>query len=172
MDSQNYRSLYLLRHSKSDWTGGEEDFDRGLSPRGKKDRIRIGKFIKKSRITWDIAYVSASNRTRMTFKSISNFANEFRFEDEIYEAEVENLLKFVENIPNSYNKVLILGHNPGLESLLETILGQSVLAKFPTSGMAKVIWKGDWRDFKIGDPKLVFFWIPHPDQKDEMVDRK
>ncbi len=116
-----------------------------------------------------MAYISSSRRTRMTFESIADFAKEVSFTDSIYESEVENLIHLVENVSNIYHKVLILGHNPGLELLLENLIGYSVISKFPTSGIANIRWNGDWKDFKKKKPKMVFFWIPYPEKTEELV---
>ena len=39
------KTLYLLRHAKSDWSGGEADHERGLTRRGVDAAHRMGHFL-------------------------------------------------------------------------------------------------------------------------------
>ena len=62
-------NLYVMRHSKSSWNDDNiEDFERPLSNRGKKDIKLIIAFLRKKKITFDLAYISSSKRTKQTFK--------------------------------------------------------------------------------------------------------
>ena len=62
-------NLYVMRHSKSSWNEHNiNDFERPLSNRGRKDIKLIITFLKKKKITFDLAYISSSKRTKQTFK--------------------------------------------------------------------------------------------------------
>ena len=69
-------NLYVMRHSKSSWNEHNiNDFERPLSKRGRKDIKLIIAFLKKKKITFDLAYVSSSKRTKQTFKILKKFEN-------------------------------------------------------------------------------------------------
>ena len=62
-----------MRHSKSSWNEHNiNDFERPLSKRGMKDIKLIIAFLKKKKITFDLACVSSSKRTKQTFKILKN----------------------------------------------------------------------------------------------------
>ena len=66
-------NLYVMRHSKSSWNDHNiNDFERPLSNKGRKDIKLIITFLKKKKITFDLAYISSSKRTRQTFKILKN----------------------------------------------------------------------------------------------------
>jgi phosphohistidine phosphatase len=64
-------NLYVMRHSKSSWNDANiNDFERPLSPKGRKDIKFIIKFLKRKKIKFDFAYVSSSKRTKKNYKNI------------------------------------------------------------------------------------------------------
>lgn len=63
-------------------------------------------------------------------------------EERAYAATAGTLLDLVRNLPDDLGKVVLVGHNPGLEDLVETLTGRWVLMK--TSGLAVVELRGSW----------------------------
>ena len=62
-------NLYVIRHSKSSWNDHNiNDFKRPLSNRGKKDIKLIIAFLKKKKITFDLAYISSSKEPNKLLK--------------------------------------------------------------------------------------------------------
>lgn len=161
--------LHLLRHSKSDWENTNlEDVERPLSKRGKKNARELGKYIRDSEIVADTALVSPSIRTKETLEIIreySSISKNILFIDEIYGADHSELLKFIRELPSDIQKVLLIGHNPGLEILGDYFLfgdkENSSFAKFPTSALLSlVIESEDWKDWGRSPARLIRFWIP------------
>jgi len=65
------RTLILLRHAKSDWTGGEADIDRGLAKRGRRQAPDAGRWLASSIERIDLAVVSPANRARRTWDLVA-----------------------------------------------------------------------------------------------------
>ena len=141
--------LTVLRHAKSSLgEAGMDDFDRPLNDRGRMAARRLGHELKNRHIRFDRVIASPAARVRETLKEIAHgYANDFdvRFDERIYAASVETLLKLVRMFPEDVDAPLLVGHNPGLQELLVTLarddgggLRRRVSAKFPTSALAIV----------------------------------
>ena len=60
------RTLILLRHGKSDWNTGEDDFDRPLKKRGKNASRQAGKWLSTHGRIPDFVVASSARRTMQT----------------------------------------------------------------------------------------------------------
>ena len=123
---QNNVRLILLRHAKSDWYSGVPgDFDRPLAARGRKDAPRVGKWMKKNGIVPEIILCSPAVRTRETLAAANDKlgAEHIVYEDAIYGASLGALLGLVEKYSRECSKLMITGHNPGMDELLCFLCG-------------------------------------------------
>ncbi|MEM7183210.1 MAG: histidine phosphatase family protein [Spirochaetota bacterium] len=166
------KKLYLIRHAKSDWeTPFCNDWERGLSARGRKNANSLAKVLAKRNISIDKAYISDSKRTQHTYailKQKREFVKDAQFESSVYEASAETLWRQIAELPDSANSMLLLGHNPGLEELGNRLLTpglyHSLFFKFPTSALLLLEAEVDsWQMFLEQRPGLRFFWIPQRD---------
>ncbi|MCG3720172.1 histidine phosphatase family protein, partial [Aliarcobacter butzleri] len=123
------KKLVLIRHAKSDWSNPFlDDFLRPLNKRGKKNAPLMAKVLKEKNIRPDLIILSPSLRTKQTleyFIKELNYNDEVRFEESIYEAPYENLLKVIKDIPNIHKIVFLIGHNPGLCDLTNFLVDKS-----------------------------------------------
>ena len=69
--SMSERTLILLRHAKSDWSGNEADVDRPLSKRGLRQAPHAGRWLAHSISSIDLAVVSPATRARSTWELAS-----------------------------------------------------------------------------------------------------
>lgn len=162
-------TLVLLRHAKSAWPPGVPDLLRPLNDRGRKDAPAAGRLLA-DRPRLDLALVSPANRTQQTWDAV---ASELKrpptagLDPRIYEADVSELLDVLGGVPASSERVILVGHNPGTELLAEYLCApseascyQSMIAKFPTSGVAEIKWKGNWSDIAPRTAELISFDVP------------
>jgi phosphohistidine phosphatase len=167
------RELLLLRHAKSDrsdptWL----DFDRPLAERGREDAHTIGRWIQEQRLVPDHIITSPSKRTLQTLKRARTHFDPDNLiscshDARIYEAPMTDLLASLADSPAQANRVLLVGHNPGLESLMSYLDGQNDtddtciedVKRFPTSALAHFIMPSDWRQLNHGCAKLVNLWL-------------
>jgi phosphohistidine phosphatase len=116
--------IILMRHAKSDWlTGAQSDFDRPLARRGRKDAPRMGRWLHKQALYPDRFISSPARRTRETALCVAD-ALEFPrgdivWEQPLYEASLEDLLAVINNHCTGAKRLLVIAHNPGLDTLLE-----------------------------------------------------
>ncbi|WP_166788837.1 histidine phosphatase family protein [Cryobacterium sp. TMT4-31] len=78
MTPRSERTLIVLRHAKSDWSGGEADIDRTLNPRGQSQAPDAGSWLAENVPAIDLAIVSPATRARATWALASAELNDRR----------------------------------------------------------------------------------------------
>lgn len=168
------RRLMLLRHAKSDWPDGIADLERPLSPRGRDAAPRVGAYLAAEGLVPDRTLVSPARRTRETFDLVSSRMPALRSvssEPRIYDASAARLLSVVREQPKEVHLLLVIGHNPGLADLAESlIVGGAAAAmsrmgeKFPTGALAVIDLPVDaWSEVAPAIGRLDRFITPRDD---------
>lgn len=159
------KELYLLRHAKSSRDYPElTDFERPINSRGRHDIPIMADVLKKREITPDLIVSSPTNRTlttaRFTAEAIDYPLKDIQVTEEIYEAWVEDIVKVLTRIDNAFDKVLLVGHNPGLQ-LLGEWLDKFEEDNLPTCGLIGYSLKIDsWEELEKGCGRFLFFEYP------------
>ncbi|MEC9066172.1 MAG: histidine phosphatase family protein [Pseudomonadota bacterium] len=161
--------LGLLRHAKSDWDDvGKRDFDRGLNERGRKGARLIGRHIAARWPEWDALIASPAERVRRTLEAALP-AIEPAFDQRLYLAGGDTILDVVREKAGDADRVLVTGHNPGLQETLfalvppsaEDRLFDEAAVKYPTAAFAVLeLDIDDWADLKADCGRLVHFIRP------------
>jgi phosphohistidine phosphatase len=82
------------------------------------------------------------------FIESSGFRGETRFSSELYEANAERIRQFLAALNANADRLLLVGHNPGLEELLENFTG--TYTPLSTGALAHVeLPIESWRDITI-----------------------
>lgn len=139
------RTLILLRHAKSDWSGDPADISRPLGGRGRRQAPEAGRWLNANVRRIDLAIVSPAERARSTWDLVSAELDApplLRLEDRVYAASGDALLAVVREVSDDLGTVALVGHNPGIEDLLELLTSESV--RMPTSAIAVVAVPGAW----------------------------
>jgi phosphohistidine phosphatase len=86
---------------------------------------------------------------------------EARIEDELYAASARRLLARVQEVDDSVTGLMLIGHNPGMEDLATTLVGDGdeelrdrLATKFPTGALATLSFDGSWRGLDPGSATL------------------
>jgi phosphohistidine phosphatase len=143
------KSVLLLRHAKSSWKHPDlNDQDRPLNKRGKRDAPIMGRLLKRKDLVPDIIISSTAIRARSTAEALakaSGYKGEIILNKSLYAARPEAYLGLMRDLSVQYVRVLIVGHNPGLEELVEMLTGEIHL--IPTCSLAHVKFRvGKWSD--------------------------
>jgi len=157
------KTLFLLRHAKSSWDDPTaDDIDRPLAPRGEKDAPRLGAFLAATKNRPDLILSSPAERAKATAKRVARAADypgEIRLEPAIYLADAPTLLGVVHRLPDEADCVMLVGHNPGLETLVTMLCGAS--ARLPTAALACIAFDTDrWAAVQAGTGTLL--WLVNP----------
>lgn len=134
------KRLLLLRHAKSSWDDPRlADFDRPLNERGLHAAPLMGRFIRRQKIRPDLVLSSPAERTRRTAALVLEAAQletPTRYDERIYEATPAHLLEMVSQADEETTEILVVGHNPGMEGLLELLTGER--RRMPTAALARI----------------------------------
>lgn len=162
------KTLLLMRHAKSRRDDPRlADHDRPLNPRGVKAARRMGRLFIEEELHFDGVLCSTSVRTRETWRLLSDVLAEagrslpeVSDRSDLYHADRDRILDAVAAIPEPASALLMIGHNPGLEELLEGLVGQFV--RLPTAALAIVeIDVSHWADLTTSSTtRLRSVWRP------------
>jgi phosphohistidine phosphatase len=140
--------LMLLRHAKAlKSQPGERDFDRELAARGMADSEKLGAFLTRHRLVPDRVVVSPATRASDTWARAAITCPKAPppvSEPRLYDAKPETILDIVKAIEGA-NRVLIVGHNPGLHELALLLIAsgdveirERLQENLPTAGLVVI----------------------------------
>jgi phosphohistidine phosphatase len=159
------KHLALVRHAKSSWADpGITDHDRPLNARGRRAATLVGRHRRQEGMEPDLALCSSATRARQTLELLQlGSKTEVLIEDELYGAEASALLARLQRVPAAVGSVLLIGHNPGIEDLARTLVGdrQSLAERFPTAAVADLrLPIQTWEELDAGTGRLEAFVVP------------
>lgn len=158
------KTLLLLRHAKSSWKDADlDDHDRPLNKRGKRDAPRMGELLKDEGLVPDFIVTSSAKRAWRTAECAalySGYRGETRVTSELYEASPARIARIIRATDDDVQRLLVVGHNPGLEELLGEIVG--VYTPLTTGALAHLELDIDhWSEFSEQTPgRLIRLWQP------------
>lgn len=156
--------ILLVRHAKSCWSDPSvEDFSRKLNKRGKNDLKLMSEKISEVFPKADYILCSPAKRTKKTLKGILkkvNWSDDINLLYLLYLADRETLFNIVRHIDESYQRVVLIGHNEGITELANHLQG-NVIDNIPTLGVVKVSFKAKkWSEISANSGKLESFIYP------------
>lgn len=157
--------LHLLRHAKSSWNDDVGDHERPLNRRGREAARLIGDSLPAAIGALDLVLCSTALRARQTAElALAGYrpAPRILYEDGLYLATSEALLRRLQLLDEACGAVMVVGHNPGLHELAAALAapaspGFSTLAngKFPTGVRARFVVGTSWSDLDKERHRLV-----------------
>jgi len=157
------RELILLRHAHAEATAaGVADIDRPLSRQGIAEAEAAGRWLKEHGHLPDRVLVSPSRRTRETLEEVLRVLGyvEQRQEQRVYDATPGTLMQVVDEL-RDISRVMLVGHNPGLEQLAALLSsGQSGEFRGMPAGAIAVLHMPADAMLEPGVAKLAAFWWP------------
>jgi len=166
------KTLTLLRHAKSSWDDPvERDFDRPLNGRGRRAANRMGRYMRDAGLAFDHVLASPALRVQQTIAGVEDgYGRPLSpaYDRRIYMASAATLLDLVQAFDDAHGRVLMVGHNPGLEDLVLALVPPSpdglraeVEIKYPTATLAEMRFEVDrWKDVEEGGGTLDRFMRP------------
>lgn len=158
------RELLLLRHGKSDWDVRTDDFQRPLKKRGRKGAKQIGYWLGKQQLLPDCILSSPAQRAIDTStrccKAMGIDIQQIQQDPRIYLAELETLLQVLADCPVSNQRVMLVGHNPGLEELLLYLCHEPPPLPadgklLPTATVARLQMPDNWKPLSQHQARLL-----------------
>lgn len=147
------RVLLLLRHGKSNKRAGAENFDQPLRRSGKRKAQRMGVYMERHGSVPDYVITSSAScalvTAEKTCKVMGIDPGTIKKDRRIYTAGLDELLEVLRGCPKNAKRVMLVGHNPGLEALLLYLAGGSELLPensrlIPTAALARLSMPTSW----------------------------
>ena len=164
------KTLTLLRHAKSGWDAPvARDFDRPLNARGRNAARAMGREMRRLGLGFDRVLASPAVRVTETLTEVAQgygAAVETEFNETIYLAPVDTLLALVRAADDADARLLLVGHNPGMEQLALLLSGTGMLrdeiaTKYPTAALVEIGFEvAHWHDIVPGAGRLARFIRP------------
>ena len=164
------KTLTLLRHAKSSWDDAtSRDFDRPLNARGRRAAETIGRAMRSESLRYDAVIASPAVRVVETIDGVaagSGMALAPHYDRRIYLASTAALLDLVHEADDAHASLMIVGHNPGTESLALLLSRpgshrSEIEVKFPTGTLVEMRFDvARWSDVDRGGGIIVRFIRP------------
>jgi phosphohistidine phosphatase len=158
------KTLLLMRHAKSSWKDSDlADHERPLNKRGRSDAPRMGQVLCDRELVPQRILCSSALRARQTAEAVANttgFQGEVSYLDRLYLAEADEYIAALRELPDTIERVLIIGHNPGLETVLQMLSGR--IESLPTAVIAYLVLPvRQWSEVSPEtDGELIEIWSP------------
>lgn len=158
------KSLLILRHAKSSWGNATlGDFERPLNERGQEDAPRMGQLLKQHELTPHLIISSSAERALTTAEAValaSGYEAKIEVTRKLYLAGPEMYLQILRQMGGSHERVMVVGHNPGVEELVELLTGE--FSRMSTAALAHVSLPiSQWTALREGvRGKLLSVWTP------------
>jgi phosphohistidine phosphatase len=103
------------------------DHDRPLNKKGKRDAPKMGKALIDLDIVPDLIISSSAKRAMDTAILIAEnceYKKDIEKNSILYASNLENYIDVISTVPDKYQKVLIVGHNPIIEDLVTIFINK------------------------------------------------
>ncbi len=167
------RELLLFRHAKAlQGQPAALDHERDLAPRGRRSARRMGQLLQDEGCLPSLVLCSTARRTVRTLELAAEAWTAepaVRYLKTLYLAPPDRLLQAVRRQAADAVRLMLVGHNPGLQRLAVVLLAEGeetapttrLTEKFPTGAIARIAFDTDaWSGLRPASGRLVAFWRP------------
>lgn len=155
--------LILVRHAKAvDRMDAEDDFARGLTPRGREDAARASAALRATGVVPALALVSPAQRTKQTWSILSAAVGEIPVESPmaLYHASQDFLERAAIEAFASSEAIVMVGHNPGIGAFAHDLAWKAganaaLPDGYPTSAVTVFELSAS-----LGEPRLMTAFNP------------
>ncbi len=156
------KKLLLIRHAKAEKDTNCKDIDRPLKYIGMQDAAFMADRIKEKSLIPQLIVTSPALRTKTTAEIFADHLSLPKSTENkaIYEASQKTLLRVINEFPDEYNFIALVGHNPGISMILSYLTGEAM--EVHTSTVALIDFEiDDWASVSKDIGKLVYYSSPN-----------
>ncbi len=160
----NTKQILILRHAKAEAASPAGDFARSLTDIGRQQAENLGAALLEQKQIPQSIYSSTARRALQTAElvceQLAMDTHDITRRDELYLADIETFQSLLRNINNRITRVLLVGHNPALEDLVEDLSQTDFVSDQPDgkklmpASLVLLEFDGDWTDLKTGSCEL------------------
>ncbi|MFN8241252.1 MAG: histidine phosphatase family protein [Bacteroidales bacterium] len=159
------KTLIVIRHSHAAGReGGETDFDRHLTSKGKDETVRVALRLKADGHIPDLIVTSAATRAFETAEIIEAILAPGKglvtTNRGLYYATPQKLEDAIYCLPDDRNSVLMISHNPGVSELARNLSNGRVWFMENTQTLILDYDIEKWNDIPLKNPVKVNYFKP------------
>lgn len=158
------KTLWLIRHAKSDWPPGVGDLSRPLAERGHHQGAMMGAWLAGQDSPAQLVLTSPARRAKETSayvrRAFGLAAADVVERSALYHAGVHDLVAAARSLPETVACAAIVAHNPGLTHCVNRLAGEPLLDHLPTFGVARFEFAGRWRSAAFEGARLAGWMTP------------
>jgi len=142
------RRLTLMRHGDAQWKDPEvADFARPLNRRGSSEAEAMGRRLADLMLVPDLIISSPARRAQQTAELVSRelalAPRSIRFEEALYLAGAQEILKLARAIGPRLPHLMIIGHNPGISELAHLLAPSTDMSGLATAAFSSITFEVD-----------------------------
>jgi len=155
------KTLHLMRHGKSTWeVVSINDIDRPLLEKGIMNSYIMADRLKNKNSKADAIISSPAIRamhTALILARVIGFdVSKIGISELIYNQKKDDLIELIQTFPNTFNNVILVGHNP-IFSILSNTFISSFNEELSTSSIASITFKCDnWKDILTAETSINY----------------
>lgn len=159
------KTIYIVRHAKSSWNVSDmPDEKRPLLEKGKKRTKKVIDFFHEHEIKVDYIISSHAVRALETARIIAHGlkypSEEIKIDQQIYYASGDSLINQFFDLPDRFDSIMIVGHNPTLTDFVNQFLNKPI-ENLPTSGVVSISFDTEkWEEIPLAKRKTNFILFP------------
>lgn len=160
------KRITFIRHAKSSWEDPTlKDFSRPLNEKGKNDAPLMALHLQLKNQPFDLVISSSSVRTKQTLSlmcpNLNYSIDDVVWERAFYHASMNTLFMMINPLPEVIEHVCIVGHNPGITEIVNSLQNQKLIDNVPTCGIVSLIYQGKtWNDLRASTCELDYYLYP------------
>jgi phosphohistidine phosphatase len=163
------KTVFIIRHAKSDQSFFGNDFERPLNDRGKTDAPEMAKRLMDKKIKIDALVASPAARAKKTAELFATALQvpvaEIIFVSALYHARSDVFLEVISGMPDELNTVAIFSHNPGITNFVNDLNTSIQIDNMPTCAIFALSANiTNWSGFAKAKKEFLFFDYPKNDQ--------
>lgn len=157
--------ILIARHAKSSWKYKKlEDSERPLNKRGKRNAHDMGKRLATRNCIPDLILSSPTQRSLFTGLIIGSHLGIseriIRLDSRIYNGGVADLLALLREIPETNQRIMLIGHHKSIPLLFSTLSTKNI-EHIPTCGIAHIsLGITKWKKIGYQKGKVIFYDYP------------
>ncbi|GAB76635.1 phosphohistidine phosphatase [Austwickia chelonae] len=169
------RVLVLIRHAEAVPFSREGDAQRALTESGRAVARALGERLSREGVRADLMICSPAVRTVQTCEELRRGGLQVQDlwgEQSLYDADVEDVVDAIREVPDDVRTLVVLGHAPGVPGVVAGVedhcdQGGEPLHRrievWPPAGVGVVVHEGSWAAFPDSSSAVVMLQRP-PDR--------
>lgn len=147
------KKLILMRHATYQRSGADSDYGYKLSSVGKKEAKQAATLMRECGFEPDLILSSSAKRASQTAGLLADYFSLSKkriIEDKsLYLSAPETLLDAVKALPDTFSRVIVVAHNPGVSVLIRNLSQAQSIGSLPPSGFGIFDFEGvNWHRFE------------------------